>query len=189
MKKYYFLRGEQRMGPFTVDELKQQDIDRQTWIWFEGLEKWTRLNEITELIEVWSTLPPPVKSGYESSNSYQAPPPPPNPSYGQQNTSYGQQNTSYGPQNVKQHLSQPMPKSWLTESILVTLLCCLPFGIAGIVNASKVESRYHAGDVDGAYRASAEAKKWTTIGFWLGIAAIIIYVIVLATAANEYRRY
>lgn len=55
MKKYYFLRGEQKMGPYTIDELKQQDIDRQTWIWFEGLDKWTRLNEITELIEVWST--------------------------------------------------------------------------------------------------------------------------------------
>lgn len=26
-----------------------------------------------------------------------------------------------------------MPKTWLVESILVTLFCCLPFGIVGIV--------------------------------------------------------
>lgn len=35
-----------------------------------------------------------------------------------------------------------MPKTWLVESILVTCLCCLPFGIVGIVNATKVESAY-----------------------------------------------
>jgi len=31
------------------------------------------------------------------------------------------------------------PKNWLVESILVTLFCCLPLGIAGIINASKEE--------------------------------------------------
>lgn len=181
MKKYYYLSGQQKVGPFTLEELAQQNIERTTWVWYQGLEKWTQLKDVEELREVWSSLPPPVKQGY--TETYQSPPPPP-----PQNTGYASQNTGYGSQNTGDILKQPMPKSWLTESILVTLLCCLPFGIAGIVNASKVESRYHAGDVDGAYRASAEAKKWTTIGFWIGIAVIIIYIIVIATAANEYRR-
>jgi len=69
------------------------------------------------------------------------------------------------------------PKTWLLESILATLFCCLPLGIAGIVNASKVESRFYAGDVDGANRASSAAKKWTTWSFGLGIAGIILYMI------------
>src|SRR4029079_6010877 len=47
----------------------------------------------------------------------------------------------YRPQEVFQN--RP-PKSWLAESILVTLFCCMPFGIAGIVNASRVESRFYA---------------------------------------------
>ena len=51
------------------------------------------------------------------------------------------------------------PKTWLVESILATLFCCLPFGIAGIVNAAKVESRFFAGDTEGALRASQEAGK------------------------------
>jgi hypothetical protein len=54
----------------------------------------------------------------------------------------------------------------------------LPFGIAGIVNASKVESRFYAGDIDGSTRSSAEAAKWTKIGFWVGIAGIVLYIIV-----------
>lgn len=82
--------------------------------------------------------------------------------------------------------NQP-PKTWLLESILVTLFCCLPFGIAGIINASKVESRYYAGDVDGAIRASKEAAKWTKIGFILGLIGIVIYLVlvVISVAVNN----
>lgn len=76
----------------------------------------------------------------------------------------------------QQPMGQP-PKSWLLESILVTLFCCLPFGIVGIINASKVESRYYAGDHMGAMRAASEAGKWTKIGFWVGIAGIVIYFV------------
>lgn len=67
------------------------------------------------------------------------------------------------------------PKNWLAESILVTLLCCLPFGIVGIVNAAQVSSRFASGDYDGSLRASQEAAKWTKIGFWVGIGVIALY--------------
>lgn len=76
----------------------------------------------------------------------------------------------------------PAPKSWLAESILVTVFCCLPLGIAGIVNAAKVESRYSYGDYEGAMRSSREAGKWTKIGFWLAVAGFVIYISFLAVA-------
>ena len=69
------------------------------------------------------------------------------------------------------------PKNWLVESILVTIFCCLPFGIAGIVFASQVNSKYDTGDYDGAVKASAEAAKWTKIGFFAGLAFIALYLI------------
>jgi hypothetical protein len=69
------------------------------------------------------------------------------------------------------------PKNWLVESILVTIFCCLPFGIVGIVNAANVNSRFDTGDVAGAERASKEAGKWTKIGFFIGIASIILYIL------------
>ncbi len=71
------------------------------------------------------------------------------------------------------------PKNYMVESILVTLFCCLPFGIAGIVNASKVESNFTAGRVDEANRYAAEAKKWTTISFVIGLVGGLIYVIAM----------
>ena len=72
------------------------------------------------------------------------------------------------------------PKNWLVESILVTVFCCLPFGIVGIVHATKVDTKYGAGDYAGAEQASADAKKWTMIGFWIGVAVLVIYLLMFA---------
>ena len=48
-------------------------------------------------------------------------------------------------ENNSNHEAEPAsvkiaPRTWLVESILITVLCCLPFGIVGIVYASKVSS-------------------------------------------------
>ncbi len=75
--------------------------------------------------------------------------------------------------------TQKPPKNWLVESILVTMFCCMPFGIAGIVNASKVEARFYAGDLEGANRASKEAGKWTKIGFIIFIVGMGLYVMLM----------
>jgi hypothetical protein len=79
------------------------------------------------------------------------------------------------------------PKNWLVESILVTIFCCLPLGIVGIVNSANVNSKWAAGDFDGAHHSAAEAKKWTKIGFIAGIVVIVAYVIfVFATGASMF---
>lgn len=75
------------------------------------------------------------------------------------------------------------PKTWMAESILVTIFCCLPFGIVGIINASKVSSLYAQGNYDEAQRASADAKKWTLIGLCVGFVGIIAYLAVYGFAA------
>ncbi|TKC07607.1 CD225/dispanin family protein [Pedobacter frigoris] len=71
----------------------------------------------------------------------------------------------------------PQPKNWLVESILVTLFCCLPLGIVGIVNAANVNSRYGVGDYAGAQAASDAAGKYTKIGFFVGIGVIVLYIL------------
>lgn len=71
------------------------------------------------------------------------------------------------------------PKNWLVESILVTIFCCLPFGIVGIINAANVNSKFDSGDIAGAERASADASKWTKIGFFVGLAGVVIYILMV----------
>lgn len=73
-------------------------------------------------------------------------------------------------------LSNP-PKNYLLESILVTIFCCLPLGVVGIVFASQVNSKFASGDIDGANQASADAKKWMKWGLITGIAVTVLYMI------------
>ncbi len=75
--------------------------------------------------------------------------------------------------------NQERPKNYLVESILVTIFCCLPLGIVGIINASKVNSAFDQGNFEEANKASADAKKWTKIGFISGIVVMVLYLVFL----------
>lgn len=75
-------------------------------------------------------------------------------------------------------MEQPQPKNYLLESILITIFCCQPFGIVGIVFASQVNSKYAIGDYEGAVQASKEAKKWTKWGFITGLVAGILFLLI-----------
>ena len=69
------------------------------------------------------------------------------------------------------------PKNYLVESILVTLFCCMPLGVVGIVFAAQVNSKFDSGDIEGANKASADAKKWMKWGLISGIIVITLYLI------------
>jgi len=71
------------------------------------------------------------------------------------------------------------PKNYLVESILVTIFCCMPLGIVGIINAAKVNSEFDQGNFSEANNAAADAKKWTKIGFIAGLVVFILYFIFL----------
>jgi hypothetical protein len=71
----------------------------------------------------------------------------------------------------------PPPKNWLVESILVTIFCCLPFGIVGIINAAAVNTKWSQGDYEGARIASIGAGKWTKIGFFVGIGINVLLAV------------
>ena len=73
----------------------------------------------------------------------------------------------------------PIP-NYLVQSILVTICCCLPFGIPAIVYAAQVNSKVAAGDYAGAQASSDAAKKWSWIAFGLGLVVQVAYVALMA---------
>ncbi len=80
--------------------------------------------------------------------------------------------------------------TYLTPSILVTLFCCLPVGIAAIIQAAQVNSKLQIGDYEGAVAASSKAKKlcWWSFGLGLGIACLwglLIGIGILSESTNE----
>ena len=66
----------------------------------------------------------------------------------------------------------------LVKAILVTLFCCLPFGIIGIVHAAGVDGKVASGDLEGAKVASEKANYWSNIGLRLGILFIVLGIVV-----------
>lgn len=69
-------------------------------------------------------------------------------------------------------------KSGLVQAILVTLLCCLPFGIVAIVYAAKVSRLVAEGDIAGAQEAAKKSSMWSWISFGVGLVVQIIAFII-----------
>lgn len=55
-KQYYILDNNEKIGPFSIDELKDKDIKPTTLLWSKDLDEWTKAREIEELEEV--IMPP-----------------------------------------------------------------------------------------------------------------------------------
>lgn len=159
-KEYYYLNGDTKVGPFTLDALKSAPINTNTLVWNNSLPDWVEANTLPELADCLapqSTVTPPMPSA-------------PTFNAGNATTNAG---GGYNP-----NPAPPMPDNNLVWGILCTILCCLPLGIVSIINANKVAGAYQAGDYTGAQLAAADAKKWA---IWGGVAAAVggvIYVIV-----------
>ena len=98
MQQYYYLNGNQQVGPFTVEQLGQQSLNGSTFVWAQGMTDWKRLADVPELSALFPTASPAAVS---------AQPPLP------------------GSQPVYSSMAYGVPpKNWLVESILVTVFCC-----------------------------------------------------------------
>lgn len=86
------------------------------------------------------------------------------------------------PETLNRHLEQagqrqapshelpaPIIPSYMTQAILVTLFCCMPFGIPAILNASKVSSSLASHNYEEARESSIKARKWVNWAFWSGL--------------------
>lgn len=72
--------------------------------------------------------------------------------------------------------SPKMPPAYLVWSVVMTVLCCLPAGVVAIIYSSKVSSRFYAGDIEGANRASERAQIWIIVSFVLGVLSNTLYL-------------
>lgn len=163
MNEYFYIgNNDKQVGPFSVDELKFQPITPQTPVWCEGMADWTPAGNVEELKPLFrQENNPPHWQQPPYGNYYNQP------NYGQQ-PPYGS-----GCQNQTPEIK---PDNWLVWSILCTVLCCLPFGIAGIVYSAQVDSNWNQGRHEEAYRCAKKAKLFTLIGIISSAAGYVLYV-------------
>ncbi|MDC8001533.1 GYF domain-containing protein [Aequorivita todarodis] len=58
MKKYFYSNDNQKNGPYTFEELKNENIKKETLIWYEGLDDWTKAGDLNEMIPILELNPP-----------------------------------------------------------------------------------------------------------------------------------
>ncbi len=78
-----------------------------------------------------------------------------------------------------QRAGGPVPSvpNYLAHSILVTLFCCVPFGIVSIVYAAQVNGKLVTGDYAGAVDVSNKARKWCWASFAVGLGWVVIWLL------------
>lgn len=69
MKHYFYSDGGKQKGPFTFEQLKNENLNKDTLVWFEGLTGWKPVKEIKELEEILQLTPPPVPGTETESNT------------------------------------------------------------------------------------------------------------------------
>jgi hypothetical protein len=75
-------------------------------------------------------------------------------------------------------MDQQRPKNYLVPAILATIACCIATGIVSIIYSTQVNSKYEAGDIQGAEKASKTAKTWLIVSIVIGLLGWIIGVII-----------
>ena len=202
--KYYIGENGSPVGPFSVSELIARGITPDTLVWQEGMIDWKKASNVPELAAA-------LGGGGMSSPSNNAAymPPSQQPDYGapqygqsqpQQPQGYGQQpQQPYGygsPYAQPQYASNNapsaggvMPKSWMAESVIITLMslfcCCNPIslitGIVAIVMASQVKGNFNRGDMADAERLSKNARTWFLISIGMMFLWTLVMCILVAT--------
>ncbi len=161
MNRYFYIDAEGKQnGTFSPDELIHENVKRETLVWTQGMDQWMRASEVAELSYIFS----------ETFIAQGA----------------AQPQTQYTHPVMTTTTQQPMPKTWLVESILVTILpfiLCSSFlsllGIIGIVYAAQVESFFNRGDYTASAESSRAAGKWTKIALWIAIGWILLIIVTI----------
>lgn len=153
MNKYYYVGADNKSyGPILPTEFTRYGINASTLVCPVGGTSWIPVGSMPEL-QMYIN--------------------PQQPSYGAGNN-YGQQGVSPSPMGNNPGFPPPTYMVW---AILVTIFCCLPFGIVAIIKASNVNSAWYAGNYDLAVKNSEDAKKWCIYSVVASVAVTILYFV------------
>lgn len=166
--EYWIAINREKEGPLTEEQIAMRNLPADTLCWREGLDSWIPVSEVPELAHLFAEKPeeadaevttPPAPS---QPVIVQAPPIPQQP-----------QPVPQPPMQIKlQAVPVTCPPTYLVWAILSTLCCCLPCGIAAIIYASNVKTKFNGGDIEGAMKYSERAALWVILSFVLGLISL-----------------
>ena len=189
MTKYWIRENSQQSGPFSLEELQLRTFAKgDTFVWHKGLEGWMHIENVPELAHLIAPEPAAepeqkvVESEAEVSETpkdmeeaeetevrestpplfHSMPTPPP----------YMEQLQATAPPMHEQAPRPECPPTNLVAAIVCTLLCCTPFGVAGIVCAVLTQNHYNAGNYE-------KARKYSQWSDWMCILSVVLFFLSL----------
>ena len=193
MTKYWIRENGQQSGPFSLEELQLRTFAKgDTFVWHKGLEGWMHIENVPDLAHLIAPEPAAepeqkaVESEAEVSETpkdmeedmeeaeeaevrestpplfHSMPTPPP----------YMEQPQVTAPTMHEQTPRPECPPTNLVAAIVCTLLCCTPFGVAGIVCAVLTQNHYNAGNYE-------KARKYSQWSDWMCILSVVLFFLSL----------
>lgn len=172
MLKYYYIDNASKLqcGPFNPDELLRKDIRPETMVWRSGMADWVEAGTLPELDFLFNSKAaiPPKQTIVEKVEKQNEP-------TASTVTSQPEVKQQYNKTSEVGNDIKKLPKNWMVEAVIFTLICCSPVSLVGIIYASLVETRFSNYDYEGAERASQRAKIWSLAGtlFWPTVYVIL----------------
>jgi hypothetical protein len=159
--EWYYSNNGQQAGPVSQDQLaelfRNGTVKPFDLVWNETMTEWTPIGKVEAFA---SAAPAPAPAP----DSFDAPPPISNASpYLAAAAPMAASPLGASPSGTGE------PPTYLWQAIVVTVLCCIPFGIPAIVFSTKVKPAYLAGDYAGALEASKKAKMWCLVALIVGL--------------------
>lgn len=152
MKIWIYLNGLQQ-GPYTFDQIKLLPLQPDTPVWYDGLPQWTPASQAPVTAPLFAAAQPdPVAAAQAAAAQAAA-------------QAAAAQAAAQAAWQQAQQAQQNMPRrppTYIVWCIVLTILCCSPFALAGIITGAISSSRYNAGDYAGA-RSMSNATEWLLI--------------------------
>ena len=136
-------------------------IKPDTIVWAEDIADWIPAYQVAELTSLFAS------TTAQTPSPYQVP-------Y-RQATEAPRYDTT-GPE-ARPSARPPMPPTYLTWSILVTIFLSRIIGIIAIVYSTQVSSCYYAGNYEGAAHASRQARLWVRIPAFIYLGLFLVGLI------------
>jgi len=164
--EWYYSNNGQQAGPVSQDQLaelfRNGTVKPFDLVWNETMTEWTAIGKVEAFA---SAAPAPAPSTVDS------PPPISNPSPFLANAA-----PMAAAPNVPAPSGMAEPPTYLWQSIVVMLLCCLPLGIPALIFSTKVKPAFASGDYAAAMEASKKAKLFCILALVIGLVVQVIYI-------------
>jgi hypothetical protein len=161
---WFYSKNGQQLGPISDEEIvnlsKSGGLTATDLVWKEGMPDWKPWREVS-LLSSNPTPPnmPAIPQSFDGNVMVRQP---------------------------SMHASIPVRPNiptYLWQSIVATVLCCMPFGVVAIVYAAKVDSLIAVGDYVGAQSASDSAKIWVGVSVGIFLLTFVGYFVLFGIFA------